>query len=118
MDRSAASADGGIRRTSCITSEKLPEKKMTINRLLFVDRRPRLDALAQIAIVVLSPIAIALLAEAGPSARWGFVVGLLVQPFWIYATARARQAGALIVSILYLAIWIRGIVNHFPGFLS
>lgn len=91
---------------------------MPINRLLFIDRRRRLDQLAQIAIVLLSPIAIYLLAESGPTARWGFVVGLCSQPFWIYATAKARQLGMFAISLLYLVIWIRGIVNHFPELLS
>ena len=87
---------------------------MTIKRLLFVQRPSRIDAIAQLAIAVLSPIAIYLLAEPGPVARWGFVVGLASQPFWIYATAKARQVGMLCISLLYLAIWIRGIANHFP----
>jgi hypothetical protein len=91
---------------------------MPINRLLFVERRRHLDALAQLAIAILSPIAILLLAEAGPIARWGFVVGLCSQPFWIYATAKARQLGMLAISLLYLVIWIRGIVNHFPELLA
>lgn len=77
-----------------------------------------LDQLAQIWILVLSPLAILLLAEPGPASRWGFVVGLASQPAWIYATARARQRGMLAISLLYLAIWIRGIVNHFPELLS
>lgn len=91
---------------------------MTTNRLIFIDRRRRLDDLAQLAILALSPIAIYLLAEPGPAARWGFVVGLCSQPFWIYATAKARQLGMFAISLLYLAIWIRGIVNHFPELLS
>lgn len=91
---------------------------MRINRLLFTDRRGSLDKLTQLAIVVLSPIAIYLLAESGPDARWGFVVGLCSQPFWIYATAKARQLGMFAISLLYLAIWIRGILNHFPELLS
>lgn len=72
-----------------------------------------MDAIAQLAILVLSPIAILLLASSGPAARWGFVVGLISQPFWIFAAHRARQAGTFIVSILYLAIWLHGIANHF-----
>jgi hypothetical protein len=49
-----------------------------------------LDAIAQAAILVLSPIAVLCVAE---GLRWGFVIGLASQPFWIYATARAKQAG-------------------------
>lgn len=72
-----------------------------------------LERIAQIAILVLSPIAILLISGVGPSARWGFVVGLVSQPFWIYSTAKAGQRGMFVISVLYLAIWIRGIVVHF-----
>jgi hypothetical protein len=83
-------------------------------------RRDRLtvDQAAQLAIVILSPLAIWLLASDSPTARWGFVVGLASQPAWIYAAARARQFGTLAVAVFYLAIWILGIVNHFPELLS
>lgn len=85
------------------------------------ERRPRLwhpdpltvDRIVQVAILVLSPIAILLISGVGPLARWGFVVGLASQPFWIYATFRARQRGMFVISVVYLGIWIRGIVNHF-----
>jgi hypothetical protein len=85
---------------------------------LFRRDRLSLDAIVQLAIALLSPAAILLIAGSGPSARWGFVVGLISQPFWIYATARSRQLGMLAVAVLYLAIWILGIVNHFPELLS
>jgi hypothetical protein len=68
----------------------------------------------QLAIVLLSPLALWLISDGGAVARWGFVVGLVAQPFWIYATARSRQLGAFLISVLYLAIWIRGIVHFFP----
>ena len=76
------------------------------------------DNLAQLAIAILSPAAIYLLAEPGQIARYGFVVGLCSQPFWIYATAKARQLGMFAISLVYLAIWIRGIANHFPELFS
>jgi hypothetical protein len=84
---------------------------------LFRRDRFTVDQLVQAAIVILSPTALLLLSDAGAIARWGFVVGLASQPFWIYATAKARQSGMLAISILYLAFWLRGIVNHFPGLL-
>jgi hypothetical protein len=84
-----------------------------IDRLLFT-RRPALGV-DQVAILLLAPLAIWLLAEAGPAARWGYVLGLCSQPFFIYAAFRARQPATLIVSVLYVGIWIRGIVNHFAG---
>ncbi len=84
-------------------------------RLIFT-RPARSESLAQAAIALLSPIAIGLLMFPA-LAGWGCVVGLISQPFWIYSTARARQAGMFAISVLYLAIWILGIWNHFPGLL-
>lgn len=86
-------------------------------RLIFA-RPPRRERLSQIVIACLSPVAIGLLMFPGPLAGWGCVIGLLAQPFWIYSTARARQAGMFAISVLYLAIWIVGIVNHFPELFS
>lgn len=82
-----------------------------VDRSLERARRLQLD---QVAIAILSAAAIVLLTEPGAIARWGFVVGLISQPFWICATWRARQTGMFVVSVLYLPIWIRGILIHFP----
>jgi hypothetical protein len=78
---------------------------------LFHRDRWTVDGVVQAAIAILSPIAILLLAEKEPL---GFVVGLVSQPFWIYATAKARQSGMFLISIAYMVIWIRGIWNSFP----
>lgn len=42
----------------------------------------------------------------------GFIVGLLGQPFWFYATFTNEQWGMFIVSIWFTCSHIRGIKNH------
>ena len=68
----------------------------------------------QIPLAVLSLTAIILTTSRGARARrWGPVVGLLSQPLWIYATWNAPgQGGMLLVSWVYVAVWIRAIRNN------
>ena len=45
--------------------------------------------------------------------RWGFVVGLMGQPFWIHTALTHEQWGILAVSLWYTIAHVRGIRNHF-----
>lgn len=78
-----------------------------------MERTHRADLALQITIAVLSLIAIGMISSTGPLHRWGFVVGLVSQPFWILATWRARQHGMLFLSVFYLFVWVHGIANRF-----
>lgn len=77
------------------------------------------DWFLQAGIFVFSLAAVAMVASTGPMHRWGFVVGLASQPFWIAALWRARTLaggrlwGMFILSCVYCAIWIFGIFNRF-----
>ncbi len=79
------------------------------------------DALLQFAIALLSLAAIAMIATSGSLHRWGFVVGLASQPFWIVATWRARNPyggrlwGMFVLSCCYVFVWIFGIGERFPN---
>lgn len=67
--------------------------------------------IAQTAILILSAVAIWLLSckEAG---RWGWIVGLAAQPFWLYETFHAAQWGMFANSIAVTGIYARGLRNH------
>jgi len=69
-----------------------------------------LDKICQIAILVLTPAAILLISK---KIKWGFVVGIISQPFWIVTSYFNKQWGVFIVSILYLFIWGYGIYEWF-----
>lgn len=79
------------------------------------------DALLQCAIAILSLAAITMIATTGPLHRWGFIVGLASQPFWIVATWRARSPngdrlwGMFVLSCCYFFVWILGIGERFPN---
>jgi hypothetical protein len=44
--------------------------------------------------------------------RWGYVVGLISQPFWIYAAYQAGQWGVATLSMFYCYAWLDGIIEH------
>lgn len=64
----------------------------------------------QIFILILGSLAIFLIAIKN---KWGFVVGLLSQPFWVYSAYKNEQWGIFILSIVYIINWSIGIYNHF-----
>ena len=68
------------------------------------------DTVAQIGIAILGIIAIILVAKKN---KWGFVFGLLSQPFWFITSLINKQWGVFLLSIIYVGIWIFGIYNWF-----
>ena len=66
--------------------------------------------IAQAAILILSALALWLLSSKPPS-RWGWIVGLASQPFWIWETAHAEQWGMLANALVFTAIYARGAIN-------
>jgi hypothetical protein len=47
--------------------------------------------------------------------RWGFVVGLMGQPFWIISAIQTEQWEILAVSVCFTLSHARGVRNHFKG---
>lgn len=71
-----------------------------------------LDTICQIVIPVLTGLNIYMLARTDHWQRWGYVVGLLAQPFWFYATIMADQWGLFVLSCwvtysLSMGVWRR-----------
>lgn len=44
--------------------------------------------------------------------KFGFMLGLLSQPGWFYATWTADQWGNLLMAFVYTFMWCRGIYNN------
>jgi nicotinamide riboside transporter PnuC len=64
-----------------------------------------LDIAAQIGISVLGVAAIILVARKN---KWGFVCGLLTQPFWYITSWTHQQWGIFIISFAYTVSWSYG----------
>lgn len=68
------------------------------------------DIIAQIGLTTLSVSAIFLIARKN---KWGFVIGLLSQPFWFITSLANEQWGVFITSIIFTFNWIFGIYMWF-----
>jgi hypothetical protein len=49
----------------------------------------------------------------GSGNRWGFAIGLTIQPFWFYTSFRHRQWGIFIATIFYAFGWAIGVYRNF-----
>jgi len=71
-----------------------------------------LDTAAQVAIVILGTSSIILVARKN---KWGFVLGLLAQPFWFITSYLNQQWGVFFVAIIYSISWSYGVYEWFYG---
>jgi nicotinamide riboside transporter PnuC len=69
-----------------------------------------LETISQIAIAILGVTAITLIAKKN---RWGFVIGLISQPFWLYSSYENKQWGIFLLSVIYIFSWAFGIYEWF-----
>lgn len=69
-----------------------------------------LDIINQAAAFVFGAGAILLVARKN---KWGFVLGLVSQPFWLMTSYLNEQWGIFFLSIVYAGIWIYGIYEWF-----
>ncbi|MBI2589542.1 nicotinamide mononucleotide transporter [Candidatus Berkelbacteria bacterium] len=69
-----------------------------------------LETIAQLAIFGFGISSIVLVARKN---KWGFVFGLLTQPFWIYTAFINEQWGIFFVSFAYAASWSYGVYQWF-----
>lgn len=68
------------------------------------------DLISQIGLSILGISAIILVAKKN---KWGFVLGLLSQPFWFITSYLNQQWGVFILSIVYTFSWCFGIYEWF-----
>ena len=75
------------------------------------------EKLEQVGIFILGVLAIILvgLESTNPFQRWGFVLGLLSQPCWIYFSIRTKSWGILCLSLIYTVSWANGILNNWTN---
>ena len=68
--------------------------------------------IVQIAIMVFGASAIWLVSRKETWKRWGYILGLLGQPFWIYESYTNEQWGILAMTLFYAYSWTQGILNY------
>lgn len=71
-----------------------------------------ISQITQIAIMIFGGLAIWLVGRKEHWSRWGFIVGLIGQPFWFYTTYVNEQWGIFTMCFIYTYSWGQGIWNH------
>ncbi len=68
------------------------------------------DSISQVVIAILGVAAIILVAKKN---KWGFVFGLISQPFWFITSFLNKQWGVFFLSMVYTCSWLYGIYEWF-----
>ena len=68
------------------------------------------DTISQIGITIFGVSAIILVAKKN---KWGFVFGLLSEPFWFFTSFLNAQWGIFLLTVIYTGTWIFGIYEWF-----
>jgi len=68
------------------------------------------EIISQIAIFIFGVASIILVARKN---KWGFVLGLLTQPFWFVTSFLNEQWGIFFLSFVYTISWIYGVYKWF-----
>jgi hypothetical protein len=67
----------------------------------------------QVMIMITGAGSISLVSRVDKYKKWGFILGLIGQPFWLYTTYIDEQWGIFVMSFVYLYSWSLGVYNHF-----
>ena len=70
------------------------------------------SALAQVAIFIFGASAIWCVGRPEPWRKWGYLLGLCGQPFWLYLTATKEQWGIFALCLWYTYSWCQGVYHH------
>lgn len=68
--------------------------------------------ISQIGIMIFGVAAIWLVGRKESWKRWGYILGLLGQPFWMLNALENEQWGILIMTLVYTYSWCQGIYNY------
>ena len=69
-----------------------------------------LDIISNIGIAILGISAVILVAKKN---KWGFVLGLAAQPFWLITSYLNHQWGVFLLSLVYVVTWSFGVYEWF-----
>ncbi len=71
-----------------------------------------IDTISQFGVIIFGGSAIWVLGRREYWNRWGYIIGLCSQPFFLYTTFVNSQWGLFVLSIFYTYSWVQGIYNH------
>ena len=72
-----------------------------------------LDIISQVGVTIFGVTAVFLVGSKSPHVRrYGYLSGLLAQPFWYFTFITHQQYAIVVLSLLYTVSWIRGLKNN------
>lgn len=71
-----------------------------------------METISQVMIFLLGASGIWLVARKEDWKRWGYIVGMLAQPFWLYTSIVNEQWGVVALTAFYAYSWGMGIYNY------
>lgn len=71
-----------------------------------------IDTISQYAIMLLGPAAIWVVGWRGKYRRWGYIIGIICQPFWFITLYCNEQWPVFVVAFLYMFSWLQGLWNY------
>ena len=70
-----------------------------------------IDIASQYAIMVLGPLAVWMVGWKNKYRKWGYLVGILSQPFWFITLYNNKQWPVFVCAFLYTYSWANGFYN-------
>lgn len=67
---------------------------------------------SQLMILIFGCSAIWLVARKENWKRWGYILGLIGQPFWFYTSITNKQWAIVALTVFYTYSWVMGIYNY------
>lgn len=71
-----------------------------------------IDTIANIGIILFGGSAIFLVSRTDKWMRWGYIMGMVSQPFWFYIAITTAQFGVFLMSCWFTFCWAKGIWNY------
>lgn len=71
-----------------------------------------IDHVLQLLMLATGAAAVLLASKTDRRAKWGWLIGLVAQPLWLYSTWNAGQWGMFLLSCVYTWGWGEGAWNH------
>jgi hypothetical protein len=71
-----------------------------------------MENISQIGIIIFGASAIWFVSRREKWRRWGYLLGILSQPFWFISAYQSKQWGIFLLSVWYTYSWTQGIWNY------
>lgn len=71
-----------------------------------------LNTFSQVMIFIMGAAAIWFVSRKEDWKRWGYIIGLASQPFWLFTSFTTKQWGIFALSIWYAYSWGMGVYNY------